>query len=213
MAVLKHVGRLKTSKRKVVVAYRTIPNDPYNALVVFTDSLSADEHDSLMRVVESAVGQQSYELAEAMSRSFLPDGRNMLAGFHQTGRLFKISTNDVEMTPDTRTSIILHELNMMIAQQKGVALEDLTLKPEGNANASTTSATATPSTSNAAQTVLSDNTTAASAMQNAEPLSDDQLATKYRGDADKLYKEAKRLREMAEQLSPTKKKSVVKSEE
>lgn len=213
MAVLKHVGRLKTSKRKVVVAYRTIPNDPYNALVVFTDSLSADEHDSLMRVVESAVGQQSYELAEAMSRSFLPDGRNMLAGFHQTGRLFKISTNDVEMTPDTRTSIILHELNMMIAQQKGVALEDLTLKPEGNANASTTSATATPSTSNAAQTILSDNTTAASAMQNAEPLSDDQLATKYRGDADKLYKEAKRLREMAEKLSPTKKKSVVKSEE
>lgn len=206
MSALKHVGRLKVSKRKLIVAYRTIPNDPYNALVVFTDSLSADEHDSLMRVVESAAGQQAYELAEAMARSYLPDGRNMLTAFHQTGRLFKISTNDVEMTPDTRSSIVLHELNLIIAQQRGVALEDLTLKPEGNANASAASATANPSTSSAAQTVLSDNTNAVSATAYSnEPLSDDQLAAKYRSDADRLSKEAANLRRMAEDLVPTKK--------
>lgn len=214
MSALKHVGRLKVSKRKLIVAYRTIPNDPYNALVVFTDSLSADEHDSLMRVVESAAGQQAYELAEAMARSYLPDGRNMLTAFHQTGRLFKISTNDVEMTPDTRSSIVLHELNLIIAQQRGVALEDLTLKPEGSANASATSTTANPSTSTAAQTVLNTDTNAANTTQySTEPITDEQLATKYRSDADRLYKEAKRLREMAEQLSPSKKKIVVKSDE
>lgn len=214
MSALKHVGRLRVSKRKLIVAYRTIPNDPYNTLVVFTDSLSADEHDSLMRVVESASGQQAYELAEAMARSYLPDGRNMLTAFHQTGRLFKISTNDVEMTPDTRTSIVLHELNMIIAQQRGVALEDLTLKPEGNANASTSSAAAKPSTSSAANTALDGvNNAANTVQQSTEPLSDDQLATKYRSDADKLYKEAKRLRDMAEELAPSKKKIVVKSDE
>lgn len=214
MSALKHVGRLKVSKRKLIVAYRTIPNDPYNALVIFTDSLSADEHDSLIRVVESASGQQAYELAEAIARSYLPDGRNMLSAFHQTGRLFKIATSDVEMTPDTRTSVNLHELNTIIAQQRGVALEDLTLKPEGSANASATSTTANPSTSTAAQTVLNTDTNAANTTQySTEPITDEQLATKYRSDADRLYKEAKRLREMAEQLSPSKKKIVVKSDE
>jgi hypothetical protein len=212
LAILKHIGRLKTNKRKLVVAYRTIPNDPYNALVIFTDSLSSDEHDSLMRVVESATGQQAYELAEAMIRSYLPDGRNMLAGFHQTGRLFKISTSDVEMTPETRTSVILSELNQIIAQQKGVALEDLALKPEGNANNSATSTSTNPSTSTAAQTVLDEISNAANAAQSTEPLSDEQLATKYRSDADRLYKEAKRLRDMAESISP-KKKLAVKSDE
>jgi hypothetical protein len=210
---LKHVGRLKTSKRKVVVAYRTIPNDPYNALVIFTDSLSADEHDSLIKVVESTAGQQSYELAESMIRSYLPDGRNMLAGFHQTGRLFKISTSDVEMTPDTRTSISLSDLNQIIAQQRGVALEDLALKPANNANNSATNTSTNSSTSTAAQTVLDGVSNTANAAQNTEPLSDEQLATKYRSDADRLYKEAKRLREMAESISPTKKKLVVKSDE
>jgi len=209
---LKHVGRLKTSKRKVVVAYRTIPKDPYNALVIFTDSLSSDEHDSLMRVVESASGQQAYELAEAMMRSYLPDGRNMLAGFHQTGRLFKISTSDVEMTPDTRSSIQLSELNLIIAQQKGVSLDDLALKPENNANASTTSNNVASTASTAAQTVLDGSTSNTNSVQNIEPLSDEQLAAKYRSDADRLYKEAKRLKEMAETLSPSKKKSVVKSD-
>lgn len=197
----------------MIVAYRTIPNDPYHGLVIFTDSLSSDEHDSLMRVVESASGQQAYELAEALSRSYLPDGRNMLHGFHQTGKLFKISTKDVEMTPDVRSSVGLDELNLIIAQQQGVALEDLALKPANSTSTSTTSTQAKPSTNTAAQTVTDDSNVSATAAQNNEPLSDEQLATKYRSDADRLYKEAKRLREMAEQLSPTKKKIVVKSDE
>ena len=50
---LKHVGRLKNNKNKVVVAYRTVPGDSKHAVVVNTVSLSADEHDSLMTTVES----------------------------------------------------------------------------------------------------------------------------------------------------------------
>ena len=38
-------------------------------------------------------------------------------------------------------------------------------------------------------------------------LSDEQLAASYRSQADRLYKEAKSLREQAEELVPTKKKS------
>lgn len=193
---LKHVGRIKSNRQKLVVAYRTIPGDPYSALVVPTAALPADEHDTLMKAVESDAGQNAFEFFEVMQRTVLPDGRNMLAGFHQRGNLRKVSTEEVEMTPDTRTVISLNELNEIIAQQRGVALEDLA--------------------------VASDNRTVATAETVAEPapvvesapdiLDDEALAAQYRSQADALFKEAKRLREQAEELAPTKKKTTKKTE-
>lgn len=203
---LKHVGRLKNNKRRVVVAYRTLPDDPYHCLVVFTEALSSDEHDTLMKLVESASGQQANELADAMFRSFLPDGRNMLVGFHQTGRLQKIATKDVEMTPHVTVSIGLDELNLIIAQQRGVALEDL-----AKANLGQTGETpkqATPARPQAAEAVYVEDAVPVA----EEPLTDEDLAAKYRSDADRMYKEAKRLRELAEELSPTKKKTAKNTE-
>ena len=44
-------------------------------------------------------------------------------------------------------------------------------------------------------------------------LTDDQLAAQYRSQADAMFKEAKRLREQAEELAPTKKKATKKTEE
>ena len=35
----KHVGRIKTNKRKVIVAYKTVPNEPEQCLVVTTENL------------------------------------------------------------------------------------------------------------------------------------------------------------------------------
>lgn len=215
MKNLKHVGRLKNNKRKLLVPYRTIPNDPYHCLVIFTDTLSADEHDSLIRVVESAAGQQAYELAEVLHRSFLPDGRNMLTGFYKTGKLQKISTSDVEMVPDTRSSISLDELNKIIAEQRGIALEDLSLKPENNSSSASSSDTVqqaidqatavnhsteahTSAHTSDAQDSVTDNVV-------AQPLSNEDLARKYRGDADRLSKEAAQLRRMADELVPRKK--------
>jgi hypothetical protein len=200
MMNLKHIGRLKSSKRRLVVPYRTIPSDPYSCLVVFIDTLSADEHDSLMRVVESNAGQQAYELAEIMHRSFLPDGRNMLGGFFKTGKLQKIATSDVEMVPDTRNSVSLDELNQLIASQRGVSLEDLALKPEND----TAKTSEVVEKTNAAdrKSVVEDAVAPIS-----QPLSDEDLARKYRSDADRLSKEAASLRRMAEELVPLKKKA------
>ena len=55
----KHVGRIISNKRKVIVAYRVVPGDPDNCLVIQTENLSADEHDSLIKAVESAAGQEA----------------------------------------------------------------------------------------------------------------------------------------------------------
>jgi len=199
---LKHVGRLARNKKSVVVAYRTIPNDPENCLVVTTETLMSDEHDALMRLVESPAGQSSNELAEAMARDTLPDGRNMLAAFHSTGKLNKFPTKEVEMVPDRSTTIMLNELNKIIAEQKGVALEDLAIKPEIRS----AKPTQAPESAYIQEPV---------AQPTAAPvdgvLSDEDLAASYRSQADRLFKEAKALREQAEELVPTKKKKTVSS--
>jgi hypothetical protein len=155
----------------------------------------ADEHDSLMKCVESHAGQSAYEFAEAMSRTSLPDGRNMLAGFHTTGKMLKMATADIEMIPDRNTSVSLDELNLQIAAQKGVSIEDLALsnKPKNEKVAA----------QEPVDTLPSDEPVATQ----EEVITDEELAAKYRSDADRLYKEAKRLREEAEKLSPTKRKT------
>jgi hypothetical protein len=201
---LKHIGRMKNNQRKVIVAYRTIPGDAEHAIVVTTENLAADEHDSLMKLVESNAGQTAYELAEAMARSVLPDGRNMLAAFHATGKMIKVPTNTVEMTPDTRTTIVLSELNLMIAQQKGVSIDDLALK-------GTNKKVETIGTVNEVPTKTETIVEAIQAPVDGV-LTDEQIAAQYRSQADALYKEAKRLRDQAEELAPTKKKTVKTSE-
>ncbi len=193
---LKHVGRVKKNQRKVVVAYRTVPGDPQSCVVVTTESLMADEHDALMKAVESDAGQSAYEFAEAMSRTSLPDGRNMLAGFHTTGKMMKMPTSEVEMIPDRNTSVSLDELNRQIAEQKGVSVEDLALSSNTSSQKKTEPA--------ATETLPSDEPVV---VQEEEVITDEELAAKYRSDADRLYKEAKRLREEAEKLSPTKRKT------
>jgi len=202
MADLKHVGRLTTNKRKLIVAYRVIPGDPDNCLVVHTENLDAAEHDALIQLVESNAGQTSEELALAMARTQLPDGRNMLAGFHTTGKLVKVPQNIVEMTPNYTTSVNLAELNKIIAEQKGVTVADLALKdPTGGLNA-TTAGTVNEVPSGE---VVEDVTTVAG----QEALTDEALAAQYRSQADAMFKEAKRLREQAEELVPTKRKNKV----
>ena len=197
---LKHVGRVAANRRKVVVAYRVIPGDPDNCLVVQTENLSADEHDSLIRVVESAAGQEAYEFAEAMARAYLPDGRNMLAGFQQTGKLRKVPTQAIEMTPNGNTTIALNELNNTIAEQKGVTVNDLALKGPGGQTAPQPSNQSEPAVD---PTAVYTNETTVSA---DGVLDDNALAAQYRSQADALYKEAKALRAQAEELVPTIKK-------
>jgi hypothetical protein len=191
---LKHIGRIKNNQRKVCVAYRTIPGDAESAVVVTTENLDAGEHDALMQLIESNTGQTANELADAMIRTQLPDGRNMLAAFHTTGKMVKVATKDIEMIPDNKTVINLAELNQIIATQKGVSIDDLAVKQPG-----------APAATKQVETQMEVVEEAISVVEEAGILTDEQLAAQYRSQADTMYKEAKRLREEAEALVPTKK--------
>lgn len=205
----KHIGRLSTNNRKVIVAYRVVPDEPDSAVVVTTENLMADEHDSLIQLVESPAGQEAYELGEAMARSVLPDGRNMLAAFHTTGKMVKVPTSIVTMTPDMKTTIPLSELNEMIAQQKGVTVEELAISDKQSANQKRKADAKTALAKEAEVTELATVTDLQAPTDGV--LSDDELAANYRSQADRLFKEAKALREQAEALAPTKKKTASKT--
>jgi len=197
--MLKHIGRLKKSKRKVIVAYRTLPGDSSSCVCVSTENLEAADHDSLIKLVESNAGQNSYEFAQVMARGTLSDGSNMLARFHTTGKMIKVKTSEVEMTPDTNNSISLDELNKLIAEQKGVTIDDLALTEDNQEPTQSKKA-------NSKSIDIQDNLPTT----DNEALTDEALAANYRSQADTMFKEAKRLREEAEKLHPTKKKTVKK---
>jgi len=197
MANLKHVGRLTTNNRRLIVAYRVLPGDPDNCLVVHTESLDSADHDDLIKLVESNAGQSEDHLAIAMARTQLQDGRNMLSGFHTTGKLVKVPTEIVELTPNNQSSVNLKELNEMIAQQQGVTVADL-------APGDPTGATPTPTPTQTTPV------TTEQMAQDTGVITDEDLAAQYRSQADSLFKEAKRLREQAEELVPTKRKSKAK---
>jgi hypothetical protein len=203
MANVKHVGRIKSNKAKVAIIYRMLPNDPYNSLVVGTASLPEVYHNSLMTVVESQQGQDAFELGDLLGSRFFPDGRGMLAALHLDNRLVKVATSDVEVTPNPTTSVSLDELNVMIAEQKGITVDELAKPREESRDLA--------KVNDVSQAPVAE--TKPAAKNSNEPLSDEDLAKSYRSQADAMYKEAARLRKQADELDPPKKKTAKVSED
>lgn len=202
MADLKHIGRIKANGRKCIVVFRTLPGDAFSCLVVMTESLSESYHDSLINLVESNAAQGSVELSEVLARAVFSDGSTMLPSLHVKGLLTKVPTNSVEMTPNSSVSILLSELNQIIAEQKGVSVQDLALQPENIKSTSEVKEIATATDISPKQ----GNTEPLMDQTAPQVLNDEDLARKYRSDADRLSKEAAQLRRLAEELVPTKKK-------
>lgn len=206
MVNLKHVGRIKANGRKVIIAYRTLPGESDATLIIDTASLTDDQHDSIIKLVESPAGQSAYEFAEAMARTNFPDGSIMLANLHYHGKLTKLKTSDIEMTPTLQSIISLDQLNQLIAEQRGISVNDLAL----GGGMQATEVASVKDISNTAKTNVAAESQVAK-IPNNEPLSDDDLAKSYRSQADRLSKEAAELRRQAEVLVPTKKKNTAEA--
>lgn len=114
--MLKHIG--KHNGKKVVILFRTVPNEDHMCLVAYSDLLPRTVHDSLMQVLESPMGQQAKNFADALFRSMLPDGRNALEGLHRDGFIKKIQTSQVLVTPTTTSSVRLDELNNILSEME-----------------------------------------------------------------------------------------------
>jgi len=205
---MKHVGKMKNNGARVAVAFRTIPGDPHSALVIGTNGLADSYHDSLMSLIESEGAQQANELADVLAVRKFPDGSNMLEWLHSRGSLTKVPTKLVLMTPDTKSSIQLDELNILIADQKGLTLEQLAIT-EGEMIVVEPNA---PATQNKWDKAREDRATAKAAKEEAETVASIALSpAEMRSRADALYKEAARLRKDADAVDPPKKKTKVEA--
>ena len=210
---LKHVGRLLASKKKVLVAFRTIPGEAHSCLVVLTESLPDDMHNAIINLVESAAAQEAYEFAEALDRTQFPDGSRMLPNLHGNGRLIKIATDQVEMCPVPGSSILLSELNQVIAEQRGIAVDDLHISPNNMDKIKKNTEVVEVATARELPAEVPDVSKTTSASVNETYVPEESFDTPeaeakfYRSQADKLAKQAAEMRRKAEELVPTKKQA------
>jgi hypothetical protein len=116
MAFMKHVG--KHGDRKVCILFRQVPGEDHMCLCIYPEVLPAHWQDTIQKALESDVAQQSEELADALHRSFLPDGRPVLETLHQERMIKKLRTGDVIVTPTPDAKIRLDELNKMLNEMK-----------------------------------------------------------------------------------------------
>jgi len=116
MAFIKHVG--KHGDRKVCILFRQVPGEDHMALIIYPETLPAHWQQAVQSVLESEVAQQAEELADALHRNFLPDGRPILETLHQERMIKKVRTGDIIVTPNANSNIRLDELNKMLNEMK-----------------------------------------------------------------------------------------------
>jgi hypothetical protein len=163
------------------------------ALVVQTAPLPDQYHNSIIDLVDSDTGQDSWEFGEILFARPFPDGRPMLQALQADNRLNRINTDNIIMTPTPNTEILLSDLNALIAEQKNCAIDELYTFVKG-----------APAKSSTEKKVEENVSVAASSN---EVLTDRDIARNYRSQADAMYKEAARLRKQADDLDPPAKKS------
>jgi len=144
---MKHIGFLKKTNSKVIVVYKTIPGDPQSCLVIDKDALRPFEEDQIVPNLESKDGQDAFDFGDLLARKKMPvdamidqageevaqtiQGVSVLEYLHSKGMLIKQPTHNVVMTEGT-SNVVLEELNQMIAQQRGVRVDDLAPKDPTN---------------------------------------------------------------------------------
>jgi hypothetical protein len=114
--MIKHIG--KHGDRKVAIVFREVPGEEHMALVIYPETLAVHMHDSIMRVIESPVGQEADNLGDALFRSLLSDGRPMLQTLHTEGMIKKVQAKQVVVTPNATSHVNLEEMNQIIRKMK-----------------------------------------------------------------------------------------------
>lgn len=116
MNFIRHVG--KQADRKVAIIFREVPGEPHMCLVTYTETLNQHIHDPLIKCIESDIGQNSKELADALNRTLTHDGRPILQLLHMEGLLKKVNTEQIVVTPNSSTKLKLSELNKILNEMQ-----------------------------------------------------------------------------------------------
>ncbi len=219
--MIKHVG--KHNNKKIVLLWRKVPNEGHMSLVLYSDTLPRLIHDEVMKALESPIGQNAKDFSDVLFRTVMADGRNCLEALHREGFIKKVPTSQVLITPTTKSSVRLDELNDIldemekgeeavarlaeIDKQAGMANQKKPRTPRevgmppNNASVSRTNQDVDATTSAAAY--LKGTLTESSVLSDAD-LAADRLkqAKSMKQQAEQLLAEAKRLEQEANTLAP-----------
>lgn len=110
--MIKHIG--KHNQKRVAILYRKVPDESHMALVIYTEALPMMVQDEVMKGLESELGQNAKELADALFRLTMADGTNCLTTLHKGGWIKKVPCNQVIVTPTARSTCRLDELNDLL---------------------------------------------------------------------------------------------------
>jgi len=191
MSFLRHVG--KHNDRKVAVIFREVPGEPHMCLVTYPEILNRHVHDPLIKCIESDIGQNSENLADALNRTYTTDGKVILQALHAEGQLKKVNTEQIVMTPAPNTRIKLNELNTILNEMKQ---GEAAVKKMAEMDASL----GLQSPVDVAKRMRG-NQEPVSAMQAAQgALGDDQIATNLKAQAERMATEARGLLAESERM-------------
>jgi hypothetical protein len=112
MTFFKHVGSVNS--KKVIIIQRQLPNEEHMAAVIYSDIMPAKYHDDVMKLLESEEGQHSYEFKDILQRRMMGSGENMLNALANEGYLKKVPAQNVMVTPNSKSSVRLDELNSLL---------------------------------------------------------------------------------------------------
>ena len=116
----RHVGKIANTGYRVVVVYRTIPDehgnivDPDNCLIIQSQQIPDMYHENLMSVVEGKPAQETHNLYEVLHRSTFGDGLPMLKTLHERGYLRKMPVDNIVLYPIPNHPLPLREANNSI---------------------------------------------------------------------------------------------------
>lgn len=207
MKSIKHIGKLKNTGLKVLVVFRTLPGESHMSLVLPVAQLPDQYHDAIMALVETDQAQDVFEFGEIMHIRPFPDGRPMLRAMQADGRLQKVATDNIIMTPTTNSNILLSELNVLIAEQKNCTVDELCNFVSG-APSNKAEVKEVAKVKDLEPNIDPDIPAPVRAQaKDNSILSDKDIAKSMRSQADALYKEAARLRKEADTLDPIQKKT------
>ena len=126
---IKHIGKLKDGGAAVAIIFRTVPGEPKNCLVIGPKFLDENYQTTFMKALESAEGQSAFELGHHLMKSRFSDGIEILPFLHQNNFIKKMPTENIIVTMGIGNAgeVSLDELNELIAKQKGISVDELSL--------------------------------------------------------------------------------------
>ena len=215
--MIKHVG--KHNSKKIVLLWRRVPNEAHMALVAYSDTLPRMIHDEVMKALESPIGQAAKEFSDVLFRTVMADGRNALEVMHKEGFIKKAPTSQILITPTSKSSVRLDELNDILDEmEKGEEaikrLQDIDSQAGMQTKKRKTEGREVgmpPNNQSVSRTNVDVESTDSAAAYIKGVLSDSDLATErlsqaesFKAQAAQLLAEAKRLESEAKELAPAK---------